>query len=103
MHPGCTIEQVYLYREPIDFRKAINALSVLVERELGLNPFASALYVFTNRQHTQVKALYWHRNGFCLWQKRLEIDKFAWPRDPNATIKTCTLAEFGWLSAPIEY
>jgi hypothetical protein len=32
-----------------------------------------------------------------LWQKRLEIDKFAWPRDPNATIKTCTLAEFGWL------
>jgi transposase len=97
MHPGCSIEQVYLYREPIDFRKAINALSVLVERELGLNPFASALYVFTNRQHTQVKALYWHRNGFCLWQKRLEIDKFAWPRDPNATIKTCTLAEFGWL------
>jgi transposase len=45
MHPGCAIEQVYLYREPIDFRKAINALSVLVERELGLNPFASALYV----------------------------------------------------------
>ncbi len=31
MHPGCTIEQVYLYREPIDFRKAIDGLSVLVE------------------------------------------------------------------------
>jgi hypothetical protein len=43
------IEQVYLYRDPIDFRKAINALSVLVEQELGLNPFASALYVFTDR------------------------------------------------------
>lgn len=49
MHPGCPIDQVYLYREPIDFRKAINALSVLVEQELGLSPFASALYVFTNR------------------------------------------------------
>ena len=49
MHPGCTIEQVYLYREPIDFRKAIDGLSVLVEQELGLSPFASALYVFTNR------------------------------------------------------
>lgn len=97
MHPGCPIEQVYLYREPIDFRKAINALSVLVEQELGLSPFASALYVFTNRQRNRVKALYWHRNGFCLWQKRLERDKFAWPQGASALTQTCSLAEFGWL------
>ena len=57
MHPGCPILQVYLYREPIDFRKSINALSVLVEQELGLSPFASALYVFTNRHRNRVKAL----------------------------------------------
>lgn len=36
MHPGCDIEQVYLCREPIDFRKSINGLSVLVEQELEL-------------------------------------------------------------------
>ena len=42
MHPGCTLDQVYLYRDPIDFRKAIDGLSVLVEQELGLSPFASA-------------------------------------------------------------
>ena len=63
MHPGCTIDQVYLYREPIDFRKGINGLSVLVELELDLDPFASALYVFTHRARNKVKALYWHRNG----------------------------------------
>jgi transposase len=97
MHPGCPIEQVYLYKPPIDFRKAINGLSVLVELELGLNPFASALYVFINRQRTQLKALYWHRNGFCLWQKRLERDKFAWPHEESASTKTCSLQEFCWL------
>jgi transposase len=97
MHPGCPIEQVYLYREPIDFRKAIDGLSVLVEQELGLSPFASALYVFTNRQRNRVKALYWHRNGFCLWQKRLERDKFAWPRDQSELTKSISLQEFGWL------
>jgi transposase len=64
MHPGCDIEQVYLCREPIDFRKSINGLSVLVEHELGLNPFGSALHVFINRQHSKIKVLYWHRNGF---------------------------------------
>lgn len=97
MHPGCPIDQVYLYREPIDFRKAIDGLSVLVELELGLNPFASALYVFTNRHRNKIKALYWHRNGFCLWQKRLERDKFAWPRDESGADKTISLQEFGWL------
>jgi transposase len=97
MHSGCPIEQVYLYRESIDFRKAINGLSVLVEQELGLSPFASALYVFTDRRHNKVKALYWHRNGFCLWQKRLEHEKVAWPSEENALTKSCTLQEFGWL------
>ena len=97
MHPGCAIDQVYLYTEPIDFRKAIDGLSALVELELGLSPFASALYVFTNRARNKVKALYWHRNGFCLWQKRLERDKFAWPRDNSELTKTISLQEFGWL------
>ena len=90
MHPGCTIDQVYLYREPIDFRKAIDGLSALVELELGLSPFASALYVFTNRHRNKVKALYWHRNGFCLWYKRLEAERFAWPA-ADAGQATCVL------------
>ena len=90
MHPGCPIDQVYLYTVPIDFRKAIDGLSVLVEQELGLNPFASALYVFTNRHRNKIKALYWHRNGFCLWQKRLERDKFVWPADANPLTHTGT-------------
>jgi len=77
MHPGCNIGQVYLCREPIDFCKSINGLSVLVEQKLGLNPFGAALYVFINRQRNKLKVLYWHRNGFCLWLKRLEAEKFA--------------------------
>ena len=102
MHPGCPIEQVYLYSEPIDFRKSINALSVLVEQELGLSPFARALYVFTNRHRNKVKALYWHRNGFCLWQKRLESDRFVWLRADQQAVQSISLEEFGWLIEGID-
>lgn len=97
MHPGCAIEQVYLCREPIDFRKSIDGLSVLVEQELGLNPFGSALYVFINRHRDRIKVLYWHRNGFCLWLKRLEQDKFAWPRECESATQTLSVHEFEWL------
>lgn len=97
MHPGCDIQQVYLCREAIDFRKSINGLSVLVEQELGLNPFGSALYVFINRQRNKIKVLYWHRNGFCLWLKRLEAEKFAWPRDALDPARTISIHEFEWL------
>lgn len=97
MHPGCSIDQVYLCRAAIDFRKSINGLSVLVEQALGLNPFGNALYVFTNRQRTKIKVLYWHRNGFCLWLKRLESDKFAWPGDGEAATQAISLQEFEWL------
>lgn len=97
MHPGSHIEQVYLCRAPIDFRKSIDGLSVLVEQELTLNPFGSALYVFVNRQRNKIKALYWHRNGFCLWCKRLESEKFAWPREGEAATQTVSLQEFEWL------
>ncbi len=97
MHPGCRIEQVYLCREPIDFRKSIGGLSVLVELELKLDPFGQVLYVFINRQRNKIKVLYWHRNGFCLWLKRLESEKFVWPRDGEAATQTISLQQFEWL------
>ena len=90
MHPGFTIGGVYLCREAVDFRKQINGLSALVESELTLNVFtAGALFAFINRRHNRMKILYWDRNGLCLWQKRLEKARFAWPATvPEAVVET---------------
>lgn len=71
---------VYLHRDPVDFRKAINGLSVIVQDEMALSPFERALFVFCNKRRSQLKVLYWDDTGFALWQKRLERDKFKWPR-----------------------
>lgn len=98
MHPGYVIGAIYLHREPVDFRKQINGLAAIVEGELEMSPFADALFAFTNRARTSVKVLYWDRNGFCLWQKRLETDRFAWPRgEPFATCHAVSLRELQWL------
>lgn len=98
MHPGSRIGAVYLHCEPVDFRKQINGLSAIVEQELIMNPFSDALFVFINRRRTSIKALYWHRNGFCLWHKRLEKDRFAWPKVAEVgTICTLSMRELEWL------
>ena len=75
--------QVYLALGATDMRKAINGLSILVDQQLKLNPFSGNLFVFCNRSKTILKILYWDRNGFCLWQKRLERHCFHWPVSRN--------------------
>ena len=75
---------VHLYRDVVDFRKSINGLSVLVQEEMKQDVFAPALFVFCNRNRRQIKILYWDKSGFCLWQKRLEKARFAWPRKLTA-------------------
>lgn len=97
MRPSVDLPRLYLCREPVDFRKGMQSLAVLVEQSLGLDPFAETLYVFTNRRHDAVKCLYWERNGFCLWHKRLEQHRFKWPRHLDGAVVTLTGQELNWL------
>ncbi len=64
--------QVYLCRDVVDFRKAINGLSILVEEVLALDPFSAHIFAFCNRKRDKIKLLYWDRDGFCIFYKRLE-------------------------------
>lgn len=71
--------RVFLALGATDMRKSINSLSMLVEAALDLDLFSGHLFVFCNRRHTMLKVLYWDRNGFCLFAKRLEKHHFKWP------------------------
>ena len=81
--------QVFVYRDPVDMRKSINGLAAIVESELEFSPMSGALFVFCNRQRDKVKLLYWGRNGFVLWSKRLENHKFKWlnPQETKDSIE----------------
>ena len=96
MRPSPTV-RVHLCRDPVDFRKAINGLSIVVAEELDLDPFSAHVFGFCNRRRDQVKLLYWERNGFVLWQKRLEKDRFPWPREGRDEILAVTGRELNWL------
>ena len=87
---------VYLALGVTDMRKSINTLSILVEEQMESNPFSGSLFAFCNRRRDIMKVLYWDRNGFCLWQKRLEKDRFLWPESKEEVMKL-THRELLWL------
>jgi transposase len=72
--------KVYLATAPTDMRKSYDGLASLVKQEMGKDVFTGELFVFLSRRGDRVKALYWDRNGFCLWSKRLEKGVFRRPK-----------------------
>lgn len=96
MHPIGPHTRVYLVLGATDMRKAINGLSMMVADSLDHDAFSGHLFVFCNRSRTIIKILYWSRNGFCLWQKRLEKHRFTWPESESAVMELGG-RELGWL------
>lgn len=96
IRPGTDLT-VYLCREPVDMRKQIDGLALLVQEAMDLNPFDQALFVFGNRQRDKVKLLLWERNGFVVWYKRLERERFKWPTHLEGDMVTLTGQELDWL------
>ncbi len=87
--------QAYLYVDPVDMRKSIDGLSVLVEQEMDLSPMSEALFVFCNRSRDKIKILCWERNGFIVWYKRLEKQRFRWPKSGETLLLSGQ--ELNWL------
>ena len=89
-------KRVFLRIGVTDMRKSIGTLSILVQGEMGMDPFADSLYVFCNRERAIIKILYWDRNGFCLWMKRLEKERFRWP-ETKKEVEEIEREELEWL------
>ena len=73
------ITPIWLYPQPIDFRKQIDGLVLLIADHLQLNPVSGQLFLFRNRGANKIKLLWWDRNGFWLCYKRLEKGRLRFP------------------------
>jgi transposase len=88
---------VFIHRDPVDMRKAINGLSEIVQQAAMGELMGPYLFVFSGRRRDLVKVLYFDRTGFALWQKRLEKAKFSWPKRHSDDVVTLTPEQFSWL------
>lgn len=64
---------------------------------MGHDPFGGQLFVFVNKARDKIKVLYWERSGFCLWQKRLEKERFKWPKHLDGDVMVLDGQQLNWL------
>ena len=89
-------QQVYLVTGYTDLRRSIDGLAMLIQGQLRLDPFSSALFLFCGRRRDRIKGLLWERDGFLLLYKRLDNGQFQWPRNETEA-KLLTPQQTRWL------
>jgi transposase len=95
--------RVYLCLSPCDMRRSFDGLHALVRDHLQLDAFAGHLYLFANKRRDRVKILYWDRDGFAIWSKRLEEGSYVIPTGEHGNPRfEITVEELGALLSGID-
>ena len=94
-------DKIWLYHQPIDFRKQIDGIAVLVADQLQKDPTSGQLFVFRNRSGNKIKLLWWDNNGFWLIYKRLEKGRFKFPTTSDVAW-ILSRNELGWLLSGLD-
>lgn len=95
--------RVYLCTAPCDMRRSFDGLHAMVTGVMQLDVFSGHLFVFSNRRRDRVKILYWDRDGFAVWSKRLEEGTYAMPfENAREQRREITAHELGALLSGID-
>ncbi len=88
---------VFIDKDPVDMRRGINGLCEIVQLSQMGDLMGRNLFIFSGRRKNTIKILYFDKSGFCLWQKRLEKDKFPWPKKLQDQVVSLSPEQFAWL------
>ncbi|HWY24142.1 MAG TPA: IS66 family insertion sequence element accessory protein TnpB [Nevskia sp.] len=72
--------RIWLCVGATDMRCSFDRLAELARSVTGEDPLSGQLFLFRSRGGDRLKALYWDRDGYALWYKRLEEGTFRLPR-----------------------
>lgn len=75
--------KIHVYTERVDMRRSIDGLAALLSDEYNQNPQTGDLFIFTNKQRNKIKLLFWDRNGFVLYYKKMNRGRFCYSKYIN--------------------
>jgi len=88
VNPG----RIWLVIEPVDMRRGIDGLSMIIQQSLGYSPCSGSAFVFCNCAGNRIKVLLWDGTGVWLCQCRLHQGCFE-----------MTDTQWEWLTAGVDW
>ena len=86
-------DKIFIHRKPVDMRKSINGLSVIVDQNMDGDLQGKNIFIFCNKRRTHLKMLYFDKSGFALWLKKLESSRFPWSKDLDRSVIELSLED----------
>jgi transposase len=80
--------RIYVCLAPTDMRKSFDSLAALVQEWLGHDPLSGHLFVFRSRRGDRLKLLWWDRDGWTLYYRRLEQGTFRFPSSKDPEVRS---------------
>jgi transposase len=93
---------IYVATAAVDMRKSFDGLAAIVKNGFQKNPLDGTFFVFINRVADRLKILYWDRDGYALWYKRLEAGRFRIPVGLTASGEPVALVSAAQLAMILE-
>jgi transposase len=94
--------QIWVAVAPVDMRRGLDGLSMIVQQSLGHSPCAGSAFIFRNRAGNRLRLLLWDGNGVWLCQRRLHRGSFVWPKVGDAAFEI-SQAQWQWLVAGVDW
>lgn len=92
---------IQLYVTPVDFRKGMHSLACTIQNEFEEPPFSGTLFLFTNKNRKNIRAIYWDKTGFAMWCKVLQENSFPWPKKLEDKKLILSQEQFNWILSGI--
>lgn len=83
--------RIFVATQPVDGRKGVDSLAAIVRSVFALDPLSGHLFVFFSMRRDRVRVIYWDRNGFAMWTKRLEKGRFHAPLSEDGKLAASRL------------
>lgn len=93
--------RLHLCTTPLDFRRGLEYLASVATEACGNRVMLGELFAFTNRARDRIRLIYWDDTGFAMWMKRLDKDRFTWPRRDERVV-ALSVDEMRWLLAGLD-
>jgi len=79
--------RVFLCVLPVDMRRSFDTLAEMVRLQMGEEPLSGHLFLFRNKEEDKLEVLWWDRDGYAIFYKRLEKGRFALPQAVGGSLE----------------